>query len=226
MQRARAEHPDARWILLCEDDVGLFELPKHRVLPLVDAVESWERERGRPVGAVFAYGRDLDRRTGITVPHRPSGTTRFEQVDVAAWGSTLLSSRVVEGGILPEDLWFFGYEDFDLWLRVAKAHFVLLLDTDAYRGATSRSRDEAFAGQRPLDADEPWRDYYTSRNFFELARRHGHIGWTAWHLLRSVRRLQLAHSSARRRAILHGLWDGARRRMVVNPRYLRQEGEV
>src|SRR4051794_4984971 len=226
MQRARAHVPDARWILLCEDDIGLFDLQRDRVRPLVAAVEAWEQDRGRRVGAVFAFGRDLNRRTGISVPHRPSGTARFEPVDVAAWGASLVSARVVDAGILPTDEWFFGFEDFDMWLRVADAGFALLLDTAADAHARSSTRDDAFAGQRPRDVDEPWRAYYTSRNFFELARRHGHVGWTAWHLVKSVRRLQLAHSKAGRRAIAHGLWDGLRRRMGVNPRYVREVGEL
>jgi hypothetical protein len=78
---------------------------------------------------------------------------------------------------------------------------------------------------RPLDADEPWRAYYLARNFFELARRHGRRSWYAWHIVYSVRRLQLAHSSAERLATVRGLVDGIRGRLGVEPRYLRQVGE-
>jgi GT2 family glycosyltransferase len=225
MLHAREHFPDVPWLYLSEDDVGLFELPSPRVLPLVDAVQAWQEETGRRVGAVFAFGRDLDRRTGITVAHTTSGDSRFETVDVAAWGATVVSSAVVDSGIVPDAEWFFGFEDFDFWLRVADAGFALLVDTQASRPDVESTRDDAFAGARPRDVDEPWRAYYTSRNFLELARRHGRFSWTAWHFVKSVRRLQLAPTAAHRRAIVRGLWDGSRRRLGFNPRFVRQVGE-
>ncbi|HMK62341.1 MAG TPA: glycosyltransferase, partial [Acidimicrobiales bacterium] len=62
-------------------------------------------------------------------------------------------------------------------------------------------------------------------NFFVLARRHGRRGWLAWHLLFSLRRLQLARTLAERLSILRGLLDGARGKLGANPRYRRTVGE-
>jgi GT2 family glycosyltransferase len=224
--RASGRMGSARWVYLCEDDIGLFDLPRGRLGPLITAVEAVDRGAARRVGAVFAYGRDLRPRTGITVPHEPSRDQRFDPVDVACWGASLVSRRVLDARILPDDRWFFGYEDFDFWLQIADAGFSTLLDTEAARSVAALERDDVFIGERPLDAEEGWRSYYVARNFLELARRHGHIGWSAWHLVKSLRRYQRASSSGERRAIVRGLADGYRRRLGVNPAYVREIGEV
>jgi GT2 family glycosyltransferase len=226
LRRASERMGSARWVYLCEDDIGLFDLPRGRLGPLIAAIEADEASAAQRVGAVFAYGRDLRPRTGITVPHAPSSDQRFDPVDVACWGASLVSRRVLDAGVLPDDRWFFGYEDFDFWLQVARAGFSTLLDTEAARSVAGLARDDAFIGERPLDVDEGWRSYYVARNFLELARRHGHIGWSAWHLMKSVRRFQLAGSSSERRAIVRGLADGFRRRLGVNPAYVREVGEL
>ncbi len=140
-----------------------------------------------------------------------------------------MSRRVVERGVLPDEAWFFGYEDFDFFCRVRAAGLGVLVDTESARVAaevqTTSGRDQALSGDRPVDADEPWRAYYVARNFFHLARAHGRASWLAWHLAYSARRMQLAASGAERRATLHGLLDGARWRYGPHPRYLRDKGE-
>ena len=228
---AAAEVPGAHWIYLCEDDVGLFSIPTPRVSRLVAEAETVERDMGGPpIGAVFAYGRDLDRRSGTTTIHRVSTTTGFEEVDAAAWGASLVSRDVVEAGVLPDESWFFGYEDFDFCYQMKEAGFRLLVDrvsaawTDGQM--TSAGRDGAIARERPLDADEPWRAYYAARNFFLLARRHGSPLWLAYHLAYSGRRMQLAGSWAERAATLRGLWDGLLGRTGRNPRFVRLSGEL
>ena len=232
--------PGVRWIYLCEDDVSLFDLPGPRVGRLVAGVEAYEEEAatalgsgaapGGPVGAVVAYGRDLDRRRGTTTIHHVAGGHGFDEVDAAAWGASLVSRQVVDAGILPDPTWFFGYEDFDFWYRLRAAGFRLLVDrasaawTDAHM--TSAGRDRALAGKRPVDADEPWRAYYVARNFFLLARRHGDLRWLVWHLVYSLRRMQLAVSWAERRATVRGLWDGVLGRRGRNPAHVRVTGEL
>ncbi|MGH9152802.1 MAG: hypothetical protein ACRD03_10480 [Acidimicrobiales bacterium] len=214
--------PGVDWIYLCEDDVGLFSVPAPRVRRLIADVKAFEQGSGAPpVGAVVAYGRDLDRRTGGTTIHRVSSTTGFDDVDAASWGASLVSAAVVEAGVLPDESWFFGYEDFDFWFRLKNAGFRLLVDrTSAARTEpqmTSAGREHALGGRRSLDAEEPWRAYYVARNFFLLARRHGDRLWTANHLLYSLRRMQLARSNAERVATMRGLWDGLLGRTGHNP---------
>jgi GT2 family glycosyltransferase len=216
----------ARWVYVCEDDVDLFDVPVGRLASLVAEVEGIDRAGQMPIGAVLAYGRDLNPRTGITLPHRPSTPSGFDGVDVGCWGATLVSRAVLEAGVLPDAELFFGFEDFDFWLKVTEAGFAVLLDNRAAVRVALSSRGVAFAGERPLDDDEAWRRYYAARNFLELARRHGHLGWTVTHLVKSLRRMQLARSAAERRAILAGLWDGFRRRLGSNPRYQRQASEL
>ena len=221
---AATRMPGVRWVYLCEDDVGLFAVPAPRVRRLMAEAEAHGRERpGPPVGAIVAYGRDLDPRTGGTSIHRVASSTGLDEVDVASWGASLISAQVVEAGVLPDESWFFGYEDFDFWLRLREAGFRLLLDRASAASTaaqmTSAGRDRALAGERPLDADEPWRAYYVARNFFLLARRHGRALWVANHLLYSARRLQLARSRAERVATLRGLWDGLLRRKGRNPAF-------
>jgi len=219
------------WCYLCEDDVGLFSLPRPRLGYLLEGLAIQEPGAGHPpVGAVVAYGRDLHRRSGHTTVHHPGKPEGFEPVDAACWGATLVHRRVLEGGVVPDDSYFFGYEDFDFYYRLRRAGYALLLDCRAASAVegqmTLAGREAAFAGQRPVDADEPWRAFYVARNYFLLARRHGSPGWVAAHLLYSVRRLQLAPSRAERRAIMAGLWAGALGAKGQDPRFTRQVGEL
>ncbi|HLI24191.1 MAG TPA: hypothetical protein VKU91_04495 [Acidimicrobiales bacterium] len=226
LQAAFAQ-PSTTWAYLCEDDVGLFDLPAPRVQRVLDEAE---RFQGGRVGAVVAYGRSLNRRSGATLPYYPAaGQRALEPVDAAAWGATLVSRQVVESGVLPDPDLFFGYEDFDFFYALREAGFLLLVDTETARAVAANmslgGRDEALSGQRPTDADEGWRAYYVARNFFPLARRHGRRRWLAWHLLYSLRRMQLSPAKDQRIATMMGLWDGMRGRLGVNPRYTRQVGE-
>lgn len=221
---------DTAWYYLCEDDVGLFDLPSPRLAPLLAQFDH-APPGSRPVGAVVAYGRDLDLRTGLTTPHQPTaGSGALEPVDVAAWGASLISRRVFEAGVLPDARWFFGYEDFDFFLRVAGAGFDVLLDTAAARATegtvSGPGRDAAFAARRPGDRDEPWRAYYQARNLLELRRRYGRPTWTASHLIKSVRRTQLAGTRSVAVATAAGLADGFRGRLGKNPAYQRDKGEL
>ncbi len=222
--------PATKWAYLCEDDVGLFELPIPRVAELLSRIDELAPDR-HPVGAVVAYGRCFVGRGAHTVNMVPvqSSTTGFSAVDVACWGATLISRSVVDAGVLPDPAWFFGLEDVDFFCQVRRAGFAVLVDDVAARKVaahqTNRGRDEALRNHRPTDQDEPWRADYHSRNSFALARRHGRPSWHAWHLVYSLRHLQKAHGPAQRAAILHGLWDGALGRTGQNVRYIRQLGE-
>jgi GT2 family glycosyltransferase len=223
--------PSIEWAYLCEDDVGLFDLPGPRVAELLSRVASVS-DAPVPVGAVVSYGRTFTRRGGHTEnmvppPDSPHG---LAPVDVACWGATLVSRAVVDAGIVPDPDWFFGYEDFDFFCRVRAGGFSVLVDAVSAQAVadqqTSQGRARALGGDRPVDADEAWRAYYVARNFFTFARRHGHPSWLVWHLAYSLRRLQLAGGRAERLAYVRGLWDGARGRLGPNPRYLSQQGEL
>ena len=223
--------PTTQWVYLCEDDVGLLGLPGPRIQSALAAVDAHETTTGEQVGAVVAYGRRFGKRAGVTDPFLPSPAgERLQPVDVAAWGATLVSRRVHERGIRPDDWWFFGYEDFDFFLTMRRAGMSLLVDRDAALAtaaatSTSAGRLAALSDDRPDDAAEAWRAYYVARNLFELARRHGDARWLAWHLAYSARRWQLAASREERSAVLAGLRDGLRRRSGRNDRYVRTVGE-
>lgn len=246
---AATRRPGTRWLYLSEDDIGLFGLPGPRIGRLLAALGRVEASAdGAPVGAVVAYGRDLNRRTGHTTVHQvspdgpgddgtrsssgfdPAAAAGFDPVAAAPWGASLVSREVIDAGILPDDAWFFGYEDFDFWYRLQAAGFRLLVDrasaAHVSRYMSLAGREQAFAGQRPGDVEEPWREFYTSRNFFLLARRHGPPTWVAAHLAYSARRLQLAPTGRARLAILHGLLEGARGHTGKHPRYGRSRGEA
>jgi hypothetical protein len=218
---------ETKWAYLCEDDIGLFGLPCPRVAGLVQRLGT--DPTLADTGAVVAYGRRFVGRghSENVVPER--GESALVPVDVAAWGATLLSRRVVERGVLPDTEWYFGYEDFDFFCRVRASGLRVLVDPATARVAadvqTTEGRDGAMAGARPNDAEEPWRAYYVARNFMHLARAHGSPSWTAWHFAYSARRLQVAASSAERRATVHGLLDGLRGRLGAHPSYQRQTGE-
>jgi hypothetical protein len=161
----------------------------------------------------------------------PVGTSGdLAPADVGSWGATVLSRAVYEAGILPDTEWFFGLEDFDFYCRIREAGLEVLVDARAARRVaaqqSSAGREEALRERRPTDDDEAWRAYYHARNSFAVARRHGSPGWHVWHLAYSMRRFQRARDRAERRAIAHGLWDGALGRLGENPRYGRRVGEL
>jgi hypothetical protein len=229
---AAFEDPAVAFAYLCEDDVGLLGLPTPRVGSLRAAGAEHESVSGADVGAVVAYGRRFGKRPGTTDPYvpDPDGPT-LQHVDVAAWGATLVSRRVADAGVRPDDLWFFGYEDFDFFLRIQACGLDVLVDRDsalavAATTSTLAGRDAALSGQRPDDAMEPWRAYYVARNFFELARRHGDLRWLLWHLIYSARRFQLATTWSERRATLIGLSHGLVQHYGRHPRYVRLMGEL
>ena len=224
--------PTVSYAYLCEDDVGLMGLPVPRVAELRAEVDAYECRSAGRIGAVLAYGRQFSRRGGATTPFLPDPTgPRLQPVDVGSWGALLLSRRVHDVGLRPDDSWYFAYEDFDYFLQIARAGLAVLVDRDsglATAAATSTlaGRAAVFRGERPDDAVEPWRAYYVARNMFELARRYGDRRWLAWHLAHSVRRFQLASSWAERRALLIGLRDGVLRRSGRDWRYVRTVGEL
>ncbi len=231
MEAAFAD-PSVQWAYLCEDDVGLFSLPSPRLADVVGRAECRNRQPGRRVGAVVAYGRRFVGRGSHTVNLAPPAGTPYDlvQVDVASWGATLLARRVFDAGIVPDPEWFFGLEDFDFFCRVRQGGFDVLVDAASARAVadqqTSAGRAEALGRHRPTDERETWRSYYHARNSILLARRHGRPSWHLWHAAYTARHLQLATGSAERKAILHGLWDGIRGRVGENPGYGRTVGEL
>lgn len=226
---AAFEDSTTEWAYLCEDDVGLFNLPTRRVSAVLGRLFRHCGGETDNVGAVVAYGRRfVGRGNSINVVPEPGGPP-FVPVDVAAWGATLVARTVVERGVLPAPEWFFGFEDFDFFFRLRASGLHVLLDTESARAAarvqTSAGREAALTADRPGDAEEPWRAYYVARNFFHLARAHGPVSWQAWHVVYSARRLQLAATNAERKATMHGLIDGLLGRWGPHPRYGRTTGE-
>lgn len=218
---------DCQWIYLCEDDIGLFDLPAPRLAGLVARVEALGPVHPA-VGAVVAYGRSFVGRGAHTVNVVPP-EAGFAAVDVACWGATLVSRRAVDAGVLPDPELFFGVEDFDFFCSLRASGFEVLVDGEAARAVagqqTNEGRDEAIRDDRPNDDAEAWRAYYHARNSMELARRHGRPSWKAWHLAYSIRHFQAARSRTERSAIAHGLWDGIRGRLGQNADYTRGAGE-
>ena len=207
------------WIYVCEDDVPLAHLSIARVRTLVAEAAKPLRHTDPPIGAVVAWGRHLDRVTGHTRAHTLSGGDgRLQDVDLSGWGATLLSRRVIDAGILPDPDFYFGYEDWDFWLRMREAGFRLVLDSDALRPEIYGD-NRGFLRQFPLHG-VPWRGYYQARNFFELQRRYGGVAWAPGHLARSAQRLRRAQSWSRRAAISMGLVDGLRGKLGKNPRFV------
>jgi GT2 family glycosyltransferase len=223
--------PSTRWAYLCEDDVGLISLPCPRVADVVRRAELLDATSAKSVGAVVAFGRRFVRRGAHTVNHVPSeGRPHdLDRVDVASWGATLLARQVFDAGILPDPEWFFGLEDFDFYCRIREGGFEVLVDAVSARAVaveqTSFGRAGAQESDRPTNEDEVWRQYYHARNSILLARRHGRPSWHLWHMAYTLRYLQSARGREERKAIVRGLWDGARGRLGEHPRYGRSVGE-
>ena len=220
--RGIAESP---WIYACEDDADPGPASP-RLAGLIERVEAFEREvAGPPIGVVLTSGWNVDRRTGRTTRHRVrSPAAAFEEVDFGAWDSTLVSRRVVDAGIVPDESLFWWAEELDFCLRVRDAGFRVLVDVPTLLGR-ERAPELAAGRALPTRADEPWCSYYMARNGFLVGRRLGTPTWGLWHVLKSARRFQLAPSTAHRAAILRGLADGLRGRSGRHASFTREVGE-
>ncbi|MGH2663998.1 MAG: glycosyltransferase family 2 protein [Actinomycetota bacterium] len=214
------------WIYVCEDDSARLNLPSPRLADVIARTERFEGQSPVPVGAVLSSGWDVDGRTGRTSRHSlPTDTRPLVDVDYGEWWATLLSRRVLDAGVVPDETLFWWAEDLDFFLRVRSAGFRVLMDVAAARHRTTVTREPSAVNSLGRE-DEPWCSYYMARNPFRIGRRHGGFRWTMWHLLKSVRRFQLAPSSAHRAAIAHGLIDGLRGRTGKNLAFVREVGEV
>ncbi len=163
---AAFEDGETQWAYLCEDDVGLFNLPSPRVSDVLTRLNRHCGGETSSAGAVVAYGRRfVGRGHSVNVVPGP-GSPPFVPVDVAPWGATLVARTVVERGVLPATEWFFGFEDFDFFCRLRASGLSVLLDSEAARVAalvqTSAGREIALSTDRPSDAEEPWRAYYVA----------------------------------------------------------------
>ncbi len=228
LRRAHEMH-SPEWVYVCEDDVALLKLPTPRVESVIERARAAVAE-GHPIGAVVAYGRRLDWRTGRSVPHVP-GADELESVDVAAWGASLVHRSVLDANIFPDADLFFGYEDFDFFLAMQRAGFRVVVDTEAERAVahqvTDSGRAVTFAGERPNDGAEQWRHYYRARNFIVLSRRYGRRRWRVLDLALSLRRWQYSGwSLAAGRAIVSGLRDGYTGRLGPHGAWQRTMGEL
>jgi GT2 family glycosyltransferase len=226
---AAFDDPSVQWAYLCEDDVGLFSLPSPRVADVVDRAEARKRRVGQPVGAVVAFGgRFVGRGAHVVNLVPPEGSPdELVPIDVATWGATLLARQVVDAGIKPDQVWFFGLEDFDFYCRVREGGFAVLVDAESARAVSDQQTPEgrSEAMHRPTAESEHWRLYYHFRNSVLLSRRHGRPSWHLWNLAFAARRFQMATGRDERKAIFQGLWDGARGRFGQHPDYGRTEGE-
>lgn len=211
------------WVLLCEDDASDALDASAPIATILEEISKLGEDAN--VGAVVSYGRAMDWHTGRTVPDIPDGSeTGLRRTDVAAWGATLVNVEAVRAGARPDPSWFFGFEDFDFFLELRRLGYATMMDTDCAR-SLGRSvhpsgRRESYRGRRAVDDAEPWRRYYEARNFVLLARKHGLRRWQADHVVASFKRCR--HGGfGHWRAIVRGLWDGARGRSGRNDRYLR-----
>jgi GT2 family glycosyltransferase len=220
---------DAAWIYVCEDDIALYRLPAPRSHRTAERADRLQADGGVPVGAVVAYGADLDDKTGRTHPHLVDPSVDLEEIGMGQWGATLLSREVLDAGVFPDETLFWGYEDLEYWLQVREAGFRVMVDTAsaaAVHDQVTRPARTSWKGVRPNRKQEPWTRYYEARNFFLVSRRHGHWRWSVGHVAKSVRRFQLAPSRVHRRAIVDGFVDGVRGRRGRHPSYVRERGEL
>jgi GT2 family glycosyltransferase len=201
----------AAWVYLCEDDQARHGMPPRRLGEVIEGVERFERTcPGLPVGVALASGRHVDMRTGLTSRHEVRSGSGFEEVDYGPFWGALLSHRVLDEPVLPDEAMFWWSEDLDFWVRVRSAGFRIVVDANAHKLAGNKE-----------SGGEPWCSYYMARNAFYLRRRYGGYRWTLRHVLKSARRFQLAPSRAHRAAIVRGFIDGARGRTGRNPEFSR-----
>lgn len=231
LNRLRTHH-STPWSYVCEDDIGLLSLPAERSRQIIRSVGDLPTNERSRVGAVLAYGRVMHGRAGRTVPHVcHKGTSQhLERVDTGAWGATLIHRRVLDARLRPDPELFFGFEDFDFFMKMQEAGLIVYVDCLAERAVidevSTAGRNRLFVGRRPTDAQEPWRYYYGARNFCHLARRHGSYAWTALHPLNLLRQWTLDARADVAIALARGYRDGLLGRLGRNDLYQRTSGEL
>ena len=201
---AAAADPGCHWVYLCEDDVGLFDLPSPRLADLVARAEA--AAAGHPASepsSPTAEGSWAAAPTPSTWSR--AGTPDWPRSTSPAGGPPWCRGRVVDAGVLPDPDWFFGVEDFDFFCRVRAAGFEVLVDGEAARAVagqqTNEGRDEAIRDRPAQRCRRGVACLLPRPQFAGAVSAPRHPSWVAWHLAYSARHLQAARQ--RRRALGH-----------------------
>ena len=161
---------DDDWIVILDDDglIGEAQL----VTTLAD-FGHWLVARGAPVGAVGVAGARLDRNRGRLDRPRDEELGGPVTIDYVA-GNQLPTIRVAAArhvGVFDAEL-FFGFDDLDYCLRLARHGFGVYADGREWLEARRRhGRLGQSVGRAPRRMSV-WRRYYSVRNHIVVMRRY------------------------------------------------------
>ena len=127
------------------------------------------------VGILGGKGGMLDTTTGRvrSLSNRELSKADVVEVDSVPGGHTLLvNSKVVAAGILPSPKLFFGFEELDFCVKVKNNGYGIFVDAEDWLKTRHEAgkTDENYQWKAPgfVNAENLWRDYYSSRNLLYI----------------------------------------------------------
>lgn len=133
------------------------------------------KKLNNPLGIIGGRGGNLNKLTGRirSLNNKQLEGTSLAKVDYVPGGHTLIvSSKVIQKGVLPDEKLFFGFEELDFCLRVQKEGFSVVTDTEEWikdhREAGTVAPNYRWRGSTFGNPDTLWRSYYSTRNLLYL----------------------------------------------------------
>lgn len=153
-----------------DNDPPVFTDTFSRLIRLLNTSDS--------VAVAGAVGHHFDPRTGNIIRLSDEELQKTERpipVDSVAGGmSMIIRADVVQKGILPDERFFFGFEELDFCIAIKNAGYSLAVDPDLYRRCRARAGKLGY--KRPVYIRKKEtslvREYYSLRNLLLIASKN------------------------------------------------------
>lgn len=178
------------WIYWGDDD----DPPENRFIFEIFFQKIKDAEENKPpVGVFGGRGGYFNKVTGRikSLSNADLKKTKVVAVDTVPGGhSMLVKAEVVKQGVLPYEKLFFAFEDFDFCLKLKKAGYAALVDTeywlkDNYRHGNF-SENYRWKGTSFGSRESFWRDYYSTRNLLYIFLRERYFSAFAVHFFKTL----------------------------------------
>ncbi|MFC5624591.1 glycosyltransferase family 2 protein [Algoriphagus winogradskyi] len=123
-------------------------------------------------GVLGTVGQFFDRKKGVIkrVQSRLLEKKDILEVDYVAGGMCMLvSGKVARGGIAPDPKLFFGFEELDFCLKVARKGFTIVVDCKLFLEARKKYERLDFERARYKKKESLVREYYSLRNLLLIS---------------------------------------------------------
>ena len=140
-------------------------------------------------GCVGVAGQFFNRQTGLIerINNSEIADKGFLEVDFIAGGMIKIVNGIMikEYNILPEEKYFFGFEDLDLDLKIKKTGYSLIVDKELYLRHRNFYNRLNFKNKTHKKTERQLvRDYYSSRNILNILYKNGFFSAIVFTLFR------------------------------------------